>query len=72
MLNGHEFSYLDSGEGPAVMFIHGLWLLPHSWQPWRDLFENNGYTTLAPGWPNDPTTVSVSPLDNLGKPAKLP
>ena len=24
MLNGHEFSYLDSGDGPALLFIHGL------------------------------------------------
>jgi pimeloyl-ACP methyl ester carboxylesterase len=24
MLNGHEFWYLDSGEGPAILFIHGL------------------------------------------------
>ena len=24
MLNGHEFAYLDSGEGPALLFIHGL------------------------------------------------
>ena len=47
----------SSGRIPVV-FIHGLWLLPNSWQPWRDLFENNGYTTVAPGWPNDPTSVS--------------
>jgi pimeloyl-ACP methyl ester carboxylesterase len=24
MLNGHEFWYLDSGDGPAILFIHGL------------------------------------------------
>ncbi|MGB7819998.1 MAG: alpha/beta fold hydrolase [Ornithinibacter sp.] len=23
-LHGHEFSYIDAGEGPAVLFIHGL------------------------------------------------
>jgi hypothetical protein len=34
-----------------VVFVQGLWLLSSSWQPWRDLFESNGYTTLAPGWP---------------------
>ena len=24
---------------------------------WRDLFEENGYTTLAPGWPDYPKTI---------------
>jgi non-heme chloroperoxidase len=41
-----------------VMFIHGLWLLSSSWQRWRDLFEANGYTTIAPGWPDDPASVA--------------
>lgn len=45
-----------SGRTPVV-FVHGLWLLSSSWQPWRDLFEDNGFTTLAPGWPDDPATV---------------
>jgi non-heme chloroperoxidase len=40
-----------------VVFVHGLWLLSSSWQRWRDLFEANGYTTVAPGWPDDPATV---------------
>ncbi|HEY2644685.1 MAG TPA: alpha/beta hydrolase [Galbitalea sp.] len=40
-----------------VLFVHGLWLLSSSWQPWRDLFEANGYVTIAPGWPDDPPTV---------------
>ena len=40
-----------------VVFVHGLWLLSSSWQRWRELFEGNGYTTLAPGWPGDPATV---------------
>ena len=45
-----------SGRTPVV-FVHGLWLLSSSWQRWRDVFENHGYATLAPGWPDDPTTV---------------
>ena len=40
-----------------VVFIHGLWLLSSSWQPWRDLFEGENYITLAPSWPDDPATV---------------
>ena len=42
---------------PIVMFVHGLWLLPSSWDRWRTLFESKGYATLAPGWPDDPNTV---------------
>jgi pimeloyl-ACP methyl ester carboxylesterase len=40
-----------------VVFVHGLWLLAGSWKPWRDLFEERGYATLAPDWPNDPASV---------------
>jgi non-heme chloroperoxidase len=39
------------------VFVHGLWLLPSSWDRWAALFEDNGYTTLTPGWPDDPETV---------------
>jgi non-heme chloroperoxidase len=46
----------SSGRTPVV-FIHGLWLLPSSWDRWRARFEDAGYTTLAPGWPDDPNTV---------------
>src|ERR1700675_2934624 len=45
-----------SGRAPVV-FVHGLWLLPSSWDRWRTLFEAAGYSTLAPGWPDDPDTV---------------
>jgi pimeloyl-ACP methyl ester carboxylesterase len=40
-----------------VLFIHGLWLLPSSWDRWAAVFEEAGYTALAPGWPDDPETV---------------
>jgi non-heme chloroperoxidase len=40
-----------------VVFIHGLWLLPSSWDRWTEVFEEAGYTALTPGWPDDPETV---------------
>jgi pimeloyl-ACP methyl ester carboxylesterase len=40
-----------------VVFVHGLWLLPSSWDRWAAAFEAAGYTTLTPGWPDDPDTV---------------
>ena len=41
----------------SVIFVHGLWLLPNSWDPWREVFEEAGYVTVAPGWPDDPLTT---------------
>ena len=41
-----------------VVFIHGLWLLPSSWDRWAAVFEDAGYTTVRPGWPDDPETVA--------------
>ena len=41
-----------------VVFIHGLWLLPSSWDRWAALFEGAGYSALTPGWPDDPETVA--------------
>jgi non-heme chloroperoxidase len=52
----------DSGRQPVV-FVHGLWLLSSSWNPWRTLFEEKGYTALAPGWPDDPDTVQEANQD---------
>jgi non-heme chloroperoxidase len=43
---------------PVVVFIHGLWLLPSSWDRWRQLFDEAGYATVAPSWPDDPETVA--------------
>ena len=45
-----------SGLNPVV-FVHGLWLLPTSWDRWAALFEEAGYVALSPGWPDDPETV---------------
>jgi non-heme chloroperoxidase len=45
-----------SGRTPVV-FIHGLWLLPSSWDRWGALFEEAGYAPVTPVWPDDPETV---------------
>lgn len=43
---------------PPVVFIHGLWLLPSSWQRWAEVFEEAGYAPVTPTWPGDPETVA--------------
>ena len=45
-----------SGKTP-VIFIHGLWLLPSSWDNWASVFADAGFAAFAPGWPDDPQTV---------------
>jgi pimeloyl-ACP methyl ester carboxylesterase len=42
---------------PPVVFIHGLWLLPSSWDNWARVFEEAGYAAVTPVWPDDPDTV---------------
>src|SRR4029079_1096871 len=57
----HEAAQVEranaSGKSPVV-FVHGLWLLPSSWQRWADHFEQNGFAALTPGWPDDPETIA--------------
>src|SRR3954471_9678905 len=45
-----------SGKTPVV-FIHGLWLLPSSWDRWAEVFEQSGYAAVTPSWPDDPETI---------------
>jgi non-heme chloroperoxidase len=56
----HDTEQIDkanaSGRRPVV-FIHGLWLLPSSWDRWASVFDEAGYAPLTPGWPDDPDTV---------------
>jgi pimeloyl-ACP methyl ester carboxylesterase len=51
-----------------VVFIHGLWLSASSWQPWVDLFRENGYAPVAPEWPGTPE----SPEEARAHPEKIP
>ena len=53
----HQVEQANSSGRTPVVFIHGLWLLPSSWDRWAAVFEEAGYTPLTPGWPDDPDTV---------------
>jgi non-heme chloroperoxidase len=57
----HEQSQIERANATGltpVVFIHGLWLLPSSWDRWATVFEEAGFTALTPGWPDDPETVA--------------
>jgi len=53
----------NSTSATPVVFIHGLWLLPASWEPWAQVFEDAGYIAVLPGWPDDPETVEEAKAD---------
>jgi non-heme chloroperoxidase len=58
-----EIDSANTSDRRPVLFVHGLWLLSNSWDNWRRLFEASGYTTLAPGWPDDPETTQEANQD---------
>src|SRR5436189_4202866 len=53
-----QVEHANASERTPVVFIHGLWLLPSSWERWADLFEGAGYAAVTPSWPDDPETVA--------------
>src|SRR5438270_11507788 len=59
-ITNHEAEEVEQANATGlqpVVFVHGLWLLPSSWDRWTVAFEAAGYTALTPGWPDDPDTV---------------
>jgi pimeloyl-ACP methyl ester carboxylesterase len=53
-----QIDHANATDRTPVVFIHGLWLLPHSWDRWAAVFDEAGYAPLTPGWPDDPETVA--------------
>ena len=59
-ITDHEAAQIkraNASSATPVVFVHGLWLLPSSWDRWVTLFERAGYVGLKPSWPDDPETV---------------
>ncbi|HWI74097.1 MAG TPA: alpha/beta hydrolase [Baekduia sp.] len=56
----HDEQQIDHANSTGltpVVFIHGLWLLPSSWDRWAEVFAEAGYTPVMAPWPDDPETV---------------
>jgi pimeloyl-ACP methyl ester carboxylesterase len=53
-----QIAHANATGRTPVVFVHGLWLLPSSWDRWAGVFEEAGYAPLTPGWPDDPDTVA--------------
>ena len=59
-ITAHEAAAVEEANGTGrtpVVFVHGLWLLPSSWDRWATVFSEAGYAPVTPGWPDDPETV---------------
>jgi non-heme chloroperoxidase len=59
-ITDHEAEQVEranASDRSIVAFVHGLWLLPSSWDRWVTFFEEAGYMAITPGWPDDPDTV---------------
>ena len=35
----------------TIVLIHGLWMTPRCWEPFRGFYEDRQYPVLAPPWP---------------------
>ena len=55
-----EVEAANASANTPVVFIHGLWLLPSSWDNWAEFFRQAGYAPLTPDWPDDPATVETA------------
>jgi pimeloyl-ACP methyl ester carboxylesterase len=62
-ITDHELQQIERANRSKmqpILFVHGLWLLPNSWDRWAEMFEKAGYAALTPGWPDDPDSVEAA------------
>src|ERR1700712_4542865 len=60
-ITAHEAEEVERANATGlkpVVFVHGLWLLPSSWDRWAKLFDDAGLVAVVPGWPDDPETTA--------------
>ncbi len=57
----------------TIVFIHGMYMIPSSWEKWIPFFEDKGYTCFAPAWPGRDLPIEIlrqkclaPELSNLG------
>jgi len=56
----HDIARANELGLPPVVFVHGQGLLPSDWDPWRTLFEEEAFATVAPGWSGDLEIAAVT------------
>ena len=55
----------------TIVLIHGAWVTPKSWEPFRSWFTERGYHCVAPAWPGKDRPIEEiradpTPLIDLG------
>lgn len=54
---------------PQIIFVHGMFQTPKSWNSWITFFTARGYECVAPAWPlheGEPSDLRVNPPAGLG------
>jgi len=51
----------------TIVLIHGMWMTPHSWEPWAERYEQGGHRAIAAGWPG----VDRTPAEIRSDPSAL-
>ena len=47
----------------TIVFVHGFWVTPRSWEDWMARFETRGYKVLAPAYPGFEVEVEALNAD---------
>src|SRR3954462_478950 len=60
----------DAAAPDTIVFIHGFWVTPRSWEHWAAHYEAKGYKVLAPAYPGFDVEVEAlnadpSPIESL-------
>ncbi len=68
--NGLKFAYLEEGEGPLVLLVHGFPDTAHSWDATRPVLAEAGFRVVSP-WtrgylPTEIPTAEAYDADTLG------
>lgn len=53
-----------------IIFVHGMFQNPKSWEHWIQFFSSRGYDCIAPAWPlheGDPAELRQNPPAGLGE-----
>lgn len=62
--------YKNIEDSNTIIFIHGMYLTPKSWDEWEPYFQSLGYDTYSPAWPYHELSVfeqnSLHPSKELG------
>jgi len=56
---GQDTTALKSIKSRTVVFVTGAFVSNACWEEWETYFQNKGYKTLAPAWPNKQGTAAT-------------